>query len=109
CVCPKDNNRDSGVLINVFPGYQCAYPTGACTWSDTTGQLQNTDQTNCPADAPCPASGCVCPADNNGDKGVLINNFSGYQCAYPNGACTWDFDGNLQNTMQTNCPSHEVC
>jgi hypothetical protein len=34
CVCPSDLNGDSGVLINVFPGYQCAYPGGACTWND---------------------------------------------------------------------------
>ena len=34
CECPVDNNGDSGVLINVFPGYQCAYPSGACTWDD---------------------------------------------------------------------------
>ena len=34
CECPIDNNGDSGVLINVYPGYQCAYPNGACTWDD---------------------------------------------------------------------------
>ena len=34
CECPIDNNGDSGVLINVFPGYQCAYPNGACQWDD---------------------------------------------------------------------------
>ena len=34
CECPIDNNGDSGVLINVYPGYQCAYPNGACTWED---------------------------------------------------------------------------
>ena len=34
CPCPTDNNGDSGVLINVFPGYQCAYPNGACSWND---------------------------------------------------------------------------
>ena len=34
CECPTDNNGDSGVLINVYPGYQCAYPNGACTWDD---------------------------------------------------------------------------
>ena len=34
CPCPIDNNGDTGVLINVFPGYQCAYPNGACSWSD---------------------------------------------------------------------------
>lgn len=34
CECPSDLNSDSGVLINVFPGFQCAYPGGACTWDD---------------------------------------------------------------------------
>ena len=34
CECPIDKNGDSGVLINVYPGYQCAYPNGACTWDD---------------------------------------------------------------------------
>lgn len=39
CTCPQDLNKDSGVLINWFPGYQCAYPGGACTWSNTVGLL----------------------------------------------------------------------
>ena len=34
CECPTDLNGDPGVLINVYPGYQCAYPNGACTWED---------------------------------------------------------------------------
>ena len=34
CECPKDVFGDNGVLINVFPGYQCAFPSGACTWDD---------------------------------------------------------------------------
>ena len=34
CECPLDNNGDPGVLINVYPGYQCAYGGGACTWDD---------------------------------------------------------------------------
>lgn len=34
CECPRDLNGDDGVLINVYPGYQCAYPNGACTWDD---------------------------------------------------------------------------
>lgn len=34
CPCPKDKFGDSGVLINFFPGYQCAYPGGACSWDD---------------------------------------------------------------------------
>lgn len=56
-----------------------------------TGELQNKQQTNCPSTASCNvAAGCTCPHDNNGDTGVLINQFTGYQCAYPHGACTWD-------------------
>ncbi|EKM51462.1 uncharacterized protein PHACADRAFT_166025 [Phanerochaete carnosa HHB-10118-sp] len=110
CQCPTDLNGDSGVLINVYPGYQCAYPNGACTWDDETGALQNIDQTNCPSSAPCSAAGdCSCPLDNDGDIGVLINQFTGYQCAYPDGACTWDFDGNLENAQQTNCPTDAKC
>ena len=34
CECPLDKHHNSGVLINVWPGYQCAYPAGACTWDD---------------------------------------------------------------------------
>lgn len=110
CQCPLDLNNDEGVLINVYPGYQCAYPNGACQWDDKTGALQNTGQTNCPTSAPCSTvSGCQCPLDLNGDTGVLINQFTGYQCAYPNGACTWDGLGNLQNIAQTNCPGLAKC
>ncbi|OSX60080.1 hypothetical protein POSPLADRAFT_1075451 [Postia placenta MAD-698-R-SB12] len=111
CECPTDLTGDSaGVLINVYPGYQCAYPGGACTWDDKTGVLQNTAQTNCPSSASCSlTSGCSCPTDLNGDSGVMINQFTGYQCAYANGACTWDYLGNLQNTAQTNCPTKAVC
>ncbi|KIY51209.1 hypothetical protein FISHEDRAFT_70852 [Fistulina hepatica ATCC 64428] len=109
CVCPIDNNGDTGVLINYYPGYQCAYAGGACTWNDNSGALQNTAQTNCPTWAPCHESVCECPIDNNGDSGVLINDFSGYQCAYTGGACTWSLDGVLQNTAQTNCPEYEKC
>ncbi|KAF7797008.1 hypothetical protein EIP86_008200 [Pleurotus ostreatoroseus] len=91
CECPTDNNGDSGVLINVYPGFQCAYPNGACTWDDESGALQNIYQTNCPSTAPCSkTSGCICPKDNNDDTGVMINQFTGYQCAYHGGACTWD-------------------
>ncbi|OSX65811.1 hypothetical protein POSPLADRAFT_1116048, partial [Postia placenta MAD-698-R-SB12] len=110
CNCPADLTGASGVLINVYPGYQCAYPAGACTWDDKTGALQNTLQTNCPSSAPCSTvSGCSCPADLNDDAGVMINQFTGYQCAYPKGACTWDYLGNLTNTAQTNCPSYAKC
>ncbi|EIN12683.1 hypothetical protein PUNSTDRAFT_61129 [Punctularia strigosozonata HHB-11173 SS5] len=109
CACPTDLNGDSGVLINYYPGYQCAYPGGACTWGDKDGALQNPGQTNCPTSEACPSSGCVCPTDNNGDDGVLINEFTGYQCAYAGGACTWDFDGVLQNQAQTNCPTQAKC
>ncbi|OCH89942.1 hypothetical protein OBBRIDRAFT_793755 [Obba rivulosa] len=105
CTCPTDLNNNTGVLINVFPGYQCAYPGGACTWSDSDGSLQNVHQTNCPPVAPCAGSECLCPIDLNHDTGVLINQFTGYQCAYAGGACTWDFSGVLQNIFQTNCPS----
>ncbi|KAJ3488609.1 hypothetical protein NLI96_g2712 [Meripilus lineatus] len=105
CPCPLDNNGDDGVLINVFPGYQCAYPNGACSWSSRNGELQNIAQDNCPSSAPCPSSGCTCPLDNHGDSGVMINYFTGYQCAYPNGACTWDDNGDLSNIRQGNCPS----
>ena len=45
CECPSDLNGDSGVLINVYPGFQCAYAGGACTWDDKVclfpDQLQN--------------------------------------------------------------------
>ncbi|TFK50239.1 hypothetical protein OE88DRAFT_1632347 [Heliocybe sulcata] len=94
CECPIDARGVPGILVNVFPGYQCAYATGACSWSDITGALQNTAQGNCPRIAPCPASGCTCPEDLNGDQGALINRFSGYQCAYINaGICTYDSVG----------------
>lgn len=39
CECPTDNNGDSGVLINVYPGFQCAYGGGACTWDDQVRSL----------------------------------------------------------------------
>ncbi|EPQ58039.1 hypothetical protein GLOTRDRAFT_35940 [Gloeophyllum trabeum ATCC 11539] len=109
CPCPTDLNGDSGVLINVFPGYQCAYPSGACAWAIASGQLQDIAQGNCPSSAPCASGGCDCPADLNGDSGVLINQFEGYQCAYPNGACTWDQNGDLQNIYQGNCPGSAKC
>ncbi|CAL1701823.1 unnamed protein product [Somion occarium] len=109
CPCPIDNFGDEGLLINVFPGYQCAYPEGACSWSDKNGELQNAFQDNCQASAPCPPSGCTCPLDLNNDEGVLINYFTGYQCAYPNGACTWDDAGTLTNTRQGNCPKSARC
>jgi hypothetical protein len=41
CECPNDLHGDSGVLINVYPGYQCAYPNGACTWDDKVALFQN--------------------------------------------------------------------
>ncbi|EPQ53889.1 hypothetical protein GLOTRDRAFT_25998, partial [Gloeophyllum trabeum ATCC 11539] len=90
CICPADSYGEWGILINIFPGYQCAYPNGACAWSDVSGRLQNTPQGNCEAYAPCPSTGCTCPDDLNGDAGVLINYFRGYQCAYLRGICTWD-------------------
>jgi hypothetical protein len=79
--------------------YQCAYPGGACTWLNQTGELQNTHQSNCPLIAPCPASGCGCPIDNNAHSGELINHFKCYQCAYPSGACAWDNVGSFYVRM----------
>ncbi|KIY45689.1 hypothetical protein FISHEDRAFT_12457, partial [Fistulina hepatica ATCC 64428] len=108
CNCPLDNDNETGVLINYYPGYQCAYAGGACTWTDT-GVLQNTAQTNCPTLAPCNATGCGCITDLNGDAGVLINEFTGFQCAYAGGACTWDLEGDLQNIAQANCPTTASC
>lgn len=59
---------------------------------DQTGACTNPQQTNCPSAAACShAAGCTCPRDLNGDIGVMINQFTGYQCAYPHGACTWDY------------------
>ncbi|KAI0791240.1 hypothetical protein C8Q75DRAFT_757309 [Abortiporus biennis] len=109
CPCPIDNFNNTGVLINVFPGYQCAYPNGACSWNDRDGSLFNIAQDNCPPSAPCPSTGCVCPLDKLGDIGVMINYFTGYQCAYPNGACTWDSNGSLTNIRQGNCPVSAAC
>ncbi|KAI0731884.1 hypothetical protein C8Q72DRAFT_874628 [Fomitopsis betulina] len=111
CQCPIDLTGDSGgVLMNVYPGFQCAYADGACTWDDKSGALQNIAQTNCPTVASCSTSlGCECPVDLNGDTGVLINQFTGYQCAYIHGACTWDHTGDLQNTEQVNCPAVAPC
>lgn len=31
-----------------------------------------------------------CPLDTFGDRGVLINTFPFFTCAYPDGACDWD-------------------
>ncbi|KAI0074266.1 hypothetical protein K474DRAFT_1665613 [Panus rudis PR-1116 ss-1] len=109
CPCPIDNFGDTGVLINVFPGYQCAYPSGSCAWSARNGELDNIAQDNCLSSAPCASTGCVCPLDKNGDVGVMINFFTGYQCAYPNGACTWDDNGDLANIRQGNCPVSARC
>lgn len=39
CECPTDNTHHSGVLINVWPGFQCAYAAGACTWDDVVRAL----------------------------------------------------------------------
>lgn len=110
CECPADLTNAPGVLINVFPGFQCAYPTGACTWDDSTGALTNAGQGNCPTTSPCTkTSGCVCPTDLLGDAGILINQFTGFQCAYPEGSCTWGSDGNIVQPAQTNCPSFSKC
>ncbi|KZT22404.1 hypothetical protein NEOLEDRAFT_660260 [Neolentinus lepideus HHB14362 ss-1] len=108
CPCPNDTHGNVGVLINIFPGYQCAYPSGACAWDDASGDLQNTAQGNCPANVPCPASGCTCPADLNGDAGVLINNFRGWQCGYPSGICTYDQFGNVSTVASTSSSACEA-
>lgn len=47
CECPSDLNKDSGVLINVFPGFQCAYPDGACTWEDVVRILRESRACAC--------------------------------------------------------------
>lgn len=40
CDCPVDLTGDNnGVLINVYPGYQCAYAGGACTWDDKVSDI----------------------------------------------------------------------
>ncbi|EED79641.1 predicted protein [Postia placenta Mad-698-R] len=110
CECPPDLTGGAGTLINVYPGFQCAYKGGACTWDDKTGALQNVNQTNCPTKAACStSSGCECPTDLNNNTGVLVNQFAGYQCVYTNGACTWNAAGVLQNTGQTNCPTNKTC
>ncbi|KAF7797000.1 hypothetical protein EIP86_008190 [Pleurotus ostreatoroseus] len=110
CACPTNNLGETGVLINTYPGYQCAYPGGACTWDDSTGELQNPQQTNCPAEAPCNVvAGCACPRDNNGDAGVLINQFSGYECMYLAGPCTWNSNGELVNSNPGACPLNAKC
>ncbi|TFK47903.1 hypothetical protein OE88DRAFT_1738401 [Heliocybe sulcata] len=112
CACPNDSYGGSGILINIFPGYQCAYPNGACAWDDVTGRLQNTEQGNCLEDAPCAASGCTCPADLNGDAGILINYFRGWQCAYFSGICTYDQFGNvatLSGASSSACEAATAC
>ena len=34
---------------------------------------------------------CGCPLDNFGDEGEETSYFATFQCAYPNGACTWKY------------------
>lgn len=34
---------------------------------------------------------CGCPLDNFGDEGVETAYFPTFQCAYANGACTWNY------------------
>lgn len=110
CECPLDTTGEQGVLVNVFPGFQCAYPGGACTWDDATGSLVNPSQTNCQVAAPCTKDhGCICPPDTDGNPGVLIFQFTGYQCAYSTGSCTYDFQGSLQSPNQGNCIDDKPC
>lgn len=55
---------------------------------------------------------CVCP-DVFEWPGVVLNVFAGSQCAYPNGACTWDevrpfFTDQTSYTDQADCASSTV-
>jgi len=108
--CPLDNFNSTGVLINKFAFFTCAYPAGACDWDSVSGQLENSAQQNCPAFVTCENT-CDCPVDNTGAPGRLITMESqGIQCAYANGACTFSEDGGLFNaTGQTNCPQFNDC
>lgn len=108
--CPRDLTNSSGVLINTFAFFTCAYPAGACDWAEVralllacihagdtdmfhtpqSGQLENTAQQNCPNNVSCENSACTCPIDNTGATGRLITMQSqGIQCAYPDGACSF--------------------
>ncbi|KAI0731849.1 hypothetical protein C8Q72DRAFT_775568 [Fomitopsis betulina] len=112
CVCPVDLTGDkNGVLINVYPGFQCAYASGGVCTYNQSGALQTTGRTDCNTEAaPCSTEdSCECPNDLKGNIGILINHFLGYQCAYVHGACTWSYDGTLQNTAQNNCPIDASC
>lgn len=89
--------------------------------------LTNPSQSNCPTAEACTKDhGCICPADIIGDAGVLIFQFTGYQCAYATGSCTYDFVrpivsasrkmlnqvvqfGNLQSPNQGNCLDNKPC
>ncbi|KAI0074687.1 hypothetical protein K474DRAFT_1601090 [Panus rudis PR-1116 ss-1] len=112
CPCPLDKFGDTGVEINTFNFFQCAYTQGTCDWSTNTGELENTAQSNCPGSAPpCPSGvDCVCPVDLNGSTGREIGIGSSVQCAYPNGACTYNTNGALMNALgQSNCPTFSGC
>ena len=50
CECPLDTTGEQGVLINVFPGFQCAYPSGACTWDDAVRTLHLPETATADAD-----------------------------------------------------------
>lgn len=69
----------------------------------------NIAQTNCPSSAPCPSTGCTCPLDLTNSTGVLINYFTGYQCAYPGGACTWDSVSTTELDVSYDLLTFSVC
>ncbi|CAL1703147.1 unnamed protein product [Somion occarium] len=109
CPCPLDTFGDTGVAINQFPFFECAYTAGACDWNMNNGELENTAQRNCPSSASC-VNGCACPVDNDGSTGRLIEFGQAIQCAYPNGACTYNTNGALMNALgQSNCPAESGC
>ncbi|KAI0792605.1 hypothetical protein C8Q75DRAFT_713778 [Abortiporus biennis] len=111
CGCPLDNFGDTGVLINTFPFFACAYTSGTCDWNMDNGELENTAQGNCPSSAVCPSGTCDCPLDNSGGTGANLGLGEGLQCAYPNGACTFNgSNGDLMNALgQSNCPRTSGC
>ncbi|KAH8100377.1 hypothetical protein BXZ70DRAFT_907480 [Cristinia sonorae] len=54
CECPPDKTGAAGRLITMqSQGIQCAYPHGACTFSEDGGLFNATGQTNCPLTNDC--------------------------------------------------------
>ncbi|KAK7679596.1 hypothetical protein QCA50_017307 [Cerrena zonata] len=112
CPCPLDRFGDTGVPINTVHFFECVYVAGTCDWNMDNGELENTAQTNCPGSASCASTGnCACPNDNSGNAGRLIDFGQAVQCAYPNGACTFNIDnGALMNALgQGNCVAQTGC